>query len=160
MKALIIYYSKTGHTESAAKDIARGLQEKGAAVDVVSIKQFQPGTIRSYDILAVGTPTYGQTRYKQAAGPIQKFLDSLTPMALDNRIAGAFSVNAGMGGDKVVAAIEKHLARLGATVITGGPVQKAGAPLSLWKGPDARQGDVDKAVEYGRRLAEACPEEL
>lgn len=159
LRALIIYYSKTGHTESAAKDIARGLTDEGAQVDIVPVAQFKPGTIRSYDVLVVGSPTYGNTRYRKAAPPVQKALDSLSPMALENRVAGAFTVHAGMGGEKVVTVMERQLAGLGAKVVTGGPVQKAGAPLSLWKGPDAKQPDVDEAVAFGRRLFGACPAE-
>jgi hypothetical protein len=92
----------------------------------------------------VGSPTYGNTRYKAAAKPVEKFLDSLAPGSLEGKTAGAFSVNAAVGGAKIVEAIEKRLADLGAGVVAGGPVHKAGAPLSLWKGP-----------AFGRRLAGA-----
>jgi hypothetical protein len=80
----------------------------------------------------------------------------LKPGALAGKYAGAFSVNAAMGAGKIVAATEKVLSGLGATVVVGGPAIKAGALLSLWKGPDASPDDVKKCEEFGARVAEAA----
>jgi len=41
-------------------------------------------------------------------------------------------------------AIEKRLASLGAKVVSPGPAVRAGAPLSLWQGPDAAAADVEE----------------
>lgn len=156
MKALIVYHSKTGHTKDAAEAIAGGLEEKGADVTIKSAASTSAVEVKDYDILLAGSPTYGNTMYKSPAKPVSKFLDSLKASDLKGKYAGAFSVNAAMGADKIVASTEKMLAGHGATVVAGGPAVKAGAPLSLWKGPDAFDADVKKCEEFGRKVAEAA----
>jgi NAD(P)H dehydrogenase (quinone) len=153
MKALIIYHSKTGHTKAAADDIARGLDEKGVEVTIEEAAKADPASASDYDILLIGSPTYAQTRYKAAAKPVERFIDAMKSDALSGHIAGGFSVCAASGAEKVVAAIEKRLASLGAKVVSPGPAVRAGAPLSLWQGPDAAAADVEKCVEFGRRVA-------
>ena len=156
MKALIIYHSKTGHTKAAADDIARGLKEKGVEVTIEEAGRADPAKAGEFDVLLVGSPTYATTRYKGAAKPVEKFMDAMKPDALSGRVAGAFSVNAATGAEKVVAAIEEKLGSFGAKVVKPGPAVKAGAPLSLWQGPDASAEDVEKCVEFGRRVAGAA----
>lgn len=153
MKALIIYYTKTGHTKAAAEDVARGLEEKGVDVTIEEAVKADSAKVGEYDVFLVGSPTYGTTMYKSAAKPVDKFMDKMKPDALSGCIAGAFSVNGAVGAEKVVAAIEKKLATYGAKVVSPGPAVKAGAPLSLWKGPDASPEDVSKCEEFGRRVA-------
>ncbi|MBN2169616.1 MAG: flavodoxin domain-containing protein [Actinobacteria bacterium] len=153
MKALIVYHTKTGHTKAAADDIARGLGEKGVEVTVEDAANADPAKVGEFDMLLVGSPTYGNTLYRSAAKPVEKFMDSMKPDTLSGHIAGAFSINGAMGAEKVVAAMEKKLSSFGAKVVSPGPAVKAGAPLSLWKGPDAGPEDVAKCEEFGRRLA-------
>lgn len=157
MKALIVYYSKTGHTDAAARDIARGLESAGADCSMESAgdRTARPD-ISTYDIVAVGSPTYGNRRYKLPARQVSDFLDSISTGGLDGKVCGAFTVNAGWGGGKLLSSMESALERLGGRVVRGGPVVKAGAPLSLWKGPDASPSDVSQCEEFGRRLAEAA----
>lgn len=156
MKALIIYHSKTGHTRAAADDIARGLKEKGVEVTVEEAAKSDPAKAGDFDFLLVGSPTYGNTGYRAAAKPVDKFLEAMKPDALSGRVAGAFSVNAAMGATKIVSSIENKLASFGAKVVSPGPAVKAGALLSLWQGPDASAEDVEKCVEFGRRVAGAA----
>ncbi|MHB8895297.1 MAG: flavodoxin domain-containing protein [Candidatus Geothermincolia bacterium] len=156
MKALIVYHTKTGHTLDAANDIAKGLRESGTDVTMMPAIDASPGDVDGCDIFVAGSPTYGNTRYKAPAKSVAKLLDSLKPSGLKGKCAGGFTVFAGYGGEKIVTSIEELLSGLGATVVAGGPAVKAGAPLSLWKGPDASAPDVAKCVEFGRRLAEAA----
>lgn len=155
MKALIAYYSKTGHTLEAANDIAAGLKESGVDVTIKKAEDISPADVASCGIFVAGSPTYGNTRYKAPAKAVARLLDSLEPSGLKGKSAGAFSVMAGFGADKIVSAMEERLASLGASVVSGGPAVKAGAPLSLWTGPSATQDDVAKCTEFGRRLAKA-----
>lgn len=156
MKAMIVYYTKTGHTKQAAEAIARGLEENGVASTLKDVSEVRGGEVAAIDIFVAGTPTYGNTRYKSAAKPVAAFLESLDRDGLSGKTAGAFSVNAGFGAEKVVKAMEGQLAGLGARVVSGGPAVKAGAPLSLWKGPDPSPADVARCVEFGRRLAQTA----
>lgn len=156
MKALIVYHTKTGHTREAAGDIARGLSDSGVECVVKPASEATGGGLDEYDIVLAGTPTYGNRMYKKPAKSVEEFLASLAPRALEGKTAGAFAVNAGFGADKLVAAMEKDLERLGASVVEGGPAVRAGAPLSLWKGPDAGEADRKSCEEFGRRVAAAA----
>ena len=156
MKALIVYCSRTGHTEQAAQDIARGLASRGVEVDLRKAKEADPGSVKDYEVLLVGTPTYGHRLYRSAAAPVASFMNSLPPEDLMNKVVGAFSVNASSGGGLLVKALESKLAGKGAHVVTGGPVVTAGSTLSLRKGPDAKPADVKKCEEFGARVAEGA----
>lgn len=156
MKALIVYHTKTGHTHQAAQDIARGLSGGGVECDIKTggeVASWGRDEVAPYDIVLVGTPTYGNRRYQLPAKPVERFMNALSPGGLEGKTAGAFTAYAGYGGEKLIGAVESSLEGLGATVAKGGPAVKAGAPLSLWKGPDAKPDDVKKCEEFGRRLA-------
>ncbi len=156
MKALVIYYSKTGHTFQAANDIGKGLAESGVDVTVRPAVEVGASDIAGFDVLLVGSPTYGSTMYRAPAKVVDRVLDSLKPSGLSGKYAGAFSAMAAFGGEKVVEAMEGKLSALGATVVVGGPAVKAGAPLSLWVGPNAGAADVEACVEFGRRVAKTA----
>jgi len=156
LKALIIYHTKTGHTLEAARDIARGLEAEGIECDILEANRLEKVKISDYDILVVGSPTYGTRGYRLPAREVQRFLDSLASGALKGKVCGAFTVNAGVGGRMLESAMEMKLLKLGGKVIQSGPVVKAGAPLSLWKGPSASEVDRKKCEEFGRNLAKAA----
>lgn len=187
MKALIVYHTKTGHTREAAEDIASGLAEKGVDCTVEAAGDLNGATadVSGYDIVLVGSPTYGIRRYRRPAKHIGQFLDSLGTDGLKGKVVGAFTVKhpvsrlqvgintvlllvprvlgglrttrkvymAEKRGDWLVSNIEKRLTAIGGEVVTGGPVVKAGASWSLWKGPAAKPADEEAFVEFGRRVA-------
>lgn len=156
MKALIVYHTRTGHTRDAADDIARGLTDGGVECVVKPAAEAAGEGAGSYDIVLFGTPTYGQRMYHKPAKSVEGFLESLGPRGLEGKTAGAFAVNAGYGAEKLVKSIESQLESMGARVVEGGPAVRAGAPLSLWKGPDAGAADRSACEEYGKRVATAA----
>ncbi len=153
MKALIVYHSKTGHTRQAAEDIAKGLESTGVECVVRDAAQAASEPVGLFDIVLVGSPTYGNRGYHKPARPVERFMDTLSPKGLEGKVCAAFTVHAAMGGASVLSGMEEMLAERGGRVVSGGPVVKAGAPLSLWKGPDASQADVQTCEEFGRRIA-------
>ena len=156
MKALIVFHSKTGHTSQAAEDIAAGLRESGVDVDLRRPPEAIRLDLDDYEIVIIGTPTYGHRRYKKPAAPISEFLESLKPDDLTGKTTGAFTAYAGYGGERLVAALEGTLLQFGGKVLAPGPAVKAGAPLSLYVGPNASDADVKKCEEFGRKIAEAA----
>jgi multimeric flavodoxin WrbA len=61
MKAVIIYWSKTGNTEKVALAIQQGLQEAGVNVEIVRIKKAKDAEaidFFTYDLVCVGFPSY------------------------------------------------------------------------------------------------------
>lgn len=161
MKALIAYHTKTGHTLKAAEDIASGLKKYGVectirpTVNLVSHGELQID-VSGFDIVLVGSPTYGSRLYKSPARPVEAFVESIPGDVLKGKYCGAFTVNAGVGGSMLVRAMELDLAEKGANVVFGGPVVKAGAPLSMWKGPEASPDEVKRCEEFGERVAIAA----
>lgn len=159
MKALVVYHTRTGHTEQAALDIARGLEAEGVQYHLESAAELPDNptfNLDDYQIVLVGSPTYGHTGYRNPAKPVKRFLESIPANGLDGKTCGAFAVNAAMGGRSIVNVIEKALLKRRGRVVSGGPVVKAGAPLSLWKGPPASPDDVHRCEEYGKKVANAA----
>jgi flavorubredoxin len=148
-KALVIYYTKTGHTATAAEAVARGLQSAKAEVTVKALSQVDPEELQEYSIIAVGSPTRGG----KPARKVKKFLKGLKRKSLKGKQATAFSSYAGFRGRKTVKRIRKLLKRKKAKVGVRGVAVKAGAPLSLWKGRDPSEKDIMRLEELGRKLA-------
>jgi flavorubredoxin len=57
IKALILYYSRTGNTEKMANAIAEGIKS-GGSVEVELKYHVDPQELSSYDAIIVGAPTY------------------------------------------------------------------------------------------------------
>ena len=75
MKAVIIYWSKTGNTEKVALAIQEGLHEAGADVLIKKLtraKDAEDVDFFAYDLVCIGFPSY-QWR---PPGPMEKFLKS------------------------------------------------------------------------------------
>jgi flavodoxin len=157
MKALIVYHSKTGHTRQAAEDIARGLKSGGVEADLKSGEDLTgKKAVEGYDVVLFGTPTYGNRRYSLPAKQVETLIKSLEPDGLAGKTVGAFAVNASWGAKTLVGNMEKALAGLGGKVVAGGPAVKAGAPLSMWKGPDAKPDDVAACEAFGKKVAQSA----
>lgn len=70
MRAVIIYWSKTGNTEKAARAIQEGLVETGMDVSLMRVGDAADVDFFSYDLVCVGFPSYQWS----PPGPIDKFL--------------------------------------------------------------------------------------
>lgn len=92
MKTAIIYASSTGKTADVAKRIAK---EMGVAdADIYRVKDFAPSKFADYEMLIVGSPTYG-------AGKVQDdwydMLDGIEAMNLHGVTVAVF----GCGNEKM-----------------------------------------------------------
>ncbi len=148
--ALIVYHTKTGHTKQAAEDLARGLQSKGIRASIKSIGEVNREELKDCRYFAVGSPT----RNGKPSRKVKKFLKGLDKKELKGKKATCFSAYAGFRGKRTVRKLRRLLKKKGAKVLPGIAV-KAGAPLSLWKGPDAKEKDVAKLERLGKKLARA-----
>jgi NAD(P)H dehydrogenase (quinone) len=155
MKALIIYHTKTGHTQQAAEDVAEGLIAHNVDVNIQTANTLTEWDLTGQDILVVGSPCHaGSVSIRSGvSGPILSALKKLKVGSLKGKIAGAFSVNFAYGGQKTVDAIEKHLQTAGARTPQQGVVIQAGVPLSLFKGPMASRKSRNHLIEFGYALA-------
>jgi flavorubredoxin len=148
-KALVIYHTKTGHTESAAEAVARGLESRKIQARVKRVADVDPGELKDYSMIAVGSPT----RAGKPARVVKKFLRGLDKKALKGKTTTTFSSYAGFRGKATLRRMKKLLKRRKAKKVLRGVAFKAGAPLSLWKGPDAADKDVVRLEELGKKLA-------
>lgn len=148
-KALVVYHSKTGHTADAAEAVARGLRSAGVTADVKAVSEVSGEDMSEYSILAVGSPTRGA----RPARVVKKFIKGLDKKALKGKSATVFTAYAAVRGRTTLRRMRRLLRRKKARVVLRGVAVKAGAPLSLWRGPQASPKDVARLEELGRKLA-------
>jgi flavodoxin len=158
LKTIIIYYTKTGHTLDAARDIAVGMKEYNVTPDIKDVKDIKYPELANYDLVLVGSPCHtGIMPFSSGiASPVKAFLESIPKDFLKGKKAAAFSVNSSFGGNTTVQSMEKLLRLSGADIdVSPGPVVKAGAFLSLYKGPDYTRLDREKLQAFGKALTGA-----
>ena len=86
-KAIIVYDpGLSGGTKTAAGYLAEDLKSKGYEVKVAGVRSSDVADISGYDILIVGSPTYGA----EPTGPIKSYLESLKNP--DNITAGVYAL--------------------------------------------------------------------
>ena len=93
-KALIVYDpGLSGGTKSAAFQMAKVLNSKGYVVTVAGVRSSDAANISGYDVLIVGSPTYGA----KPTGPIESYLIGLKPS--ENILIGVYSLSGGNAQD-------------------------------------------------------------
>ena len=73
MKTIVIYWSKSGNTERAARAIQEGFQTAGAHVTIRRLKKVEDAEdidFFAYDLVCLGFPSYGW----RPPGAVEKFL--------------------------------------------------------------------------------------
>jgi flavodoxin len=152
MRTLLLYYTKTGHTLEAAEAIAKGVTASGNEVKLVAAKDFNPAEVKTYDMLIVGSPCWGGSMGAGIASPVTKALKMLGA-EVEGKTCAGFSVYGGSGGKNTVASIGSVLKKKGCSLYIDGPAVKAGAPLSLWKGPAITAQALADCQTFGMELA-------
>lgn len=155
MRVGILYWTKTGHTERAARVIADAVTAAGGEASLIDLRQERAPDLTSFDAVVVGSPCHaGSMKFAGSgiAGPVVRALSALASGSLAGKSGAAFSVNSGYGGAHTVASIERILRNAGARVAVSGPVVKAGAPLSLVVGPMASEGDNEALRRLGQQM--------
>jgi len=155
-RALIVYYTKTGHTQQAGEDIAGGLRDAGVEVELKPVAEVPAQALADYDLVLVGSPCHAgsmQVLVSGIAGPVSKWLGGLPKDAFSGKWVAAFSVHSSLGGKVTVRSLERLLTDMGGRVVAPGPVVKAGVPFSLWRGPDASPEAREALRKFGRDLA-------
>jgi flavodoxin len=148
-KALLIYYTISGHTKKGAENIREGMRNKGIEVTIKSVVEFSPKDVESYEIVVFGSPTHRLL----PATKIRDAIEMLDKDSLKGKRISAFVCMSMVGGDRALKRLEQMLREKGAENFTPGLVIRAGAPLSLVKGPDASPEDVKKCKALGESLA-------
>jgi len=94
-KILIVYDSKTGHTEKMAFAVAEGAKQvKGIDVTVKKVNETSNEDLLNADGIIVGSPTY----YGQMSGKVKKLFDKSVKIhgELEGKVGGAFTSSGGI----------------------------------------------------------------
>jgi len=144
-KALVIYHTQFGNTETIAKALASGLSEQGIEVDCTTIDDAQVDKLPGYDFLAIGGPTHGFGMSQ----PMKAFMKKLEHVDLREKKAFAFDTKfPSRFAGSAAKGIEKRLKRRGLNVVTS----SASAIVTGEKGP-LQAGMDEKFTQIGRELA-------
>jgi len=93
-KALVVWYSQTGHTRRIGRIIARAWERKGLGVTAADYREIDKASVPSYDILAVGSPVY----YLDVPGNLAEWISSIP--AIDGIPAASFVTFGGKGDNQ------------------------------------------------------------
>ncbi|MFW6113666.1 MAG: flavodoxin family protein [Actinomycetota bacterium] len=148
-RALVVHYTKTGHTADAAEAVAKGLESGKVSPTIKPLSEVSGEDLADYPMIAVGSPTRGG----RPARKVKKFLRGLDKKALKGKTVAAFTAYSAVRGKATLRRLKRLLKRRKAKKVVRGVAVKAGAPLSLWKGPDASEEDKVRLEELGKKLA-------
>jgi ferredoxin/flavodoxin len=75
-KALVLWYSQTGHTQRCGTVLAKTLAQKGVMVSSSDIRDFKIEKMIDYDLLVLGSPVF----YYDTPDYVKKFIKSLSDL--------------------------------------------------------------------------------
>lgn len=149
MKVLIVYESKYGNTKKVAETIGEGITEEGNETDVLHVKAVERETVKDYDVILIGSPTYVGSHSRS----IKKFIKSLKNLSLKGKSFAVFDTQ--MGGTeggflrntikKMEDQIKKVIPSL-KKISSGLAIEVKGI-----KGP-LGEGELPKCKKFGRDL--------
>ena len=148
-RALVCYYSRSGHTEDMAKAVAEAFNQAGLPADLRKVEDVGPGDLLDYECLVFGSPTY----YGTMAWPVKKLLDESVKHhgKLKGRVGGAFTSSGNLAGGNETTVLDLLKALLvHGMVVQGDPSGDHYGPAAVGR-PDARA--LRSCLGYARKLA-------
>lgn len=155
MQVAIVYWTKTGHTERAAQDIAEVLVALGDEVSLTNLATGATPDLATCGLVVVGAPCHAGSIPFAGSGiarGVEKWLQELGKGSLQGKRAAAFSVQAGAGATRTMHNMLALLGHAGAVALPPAPAVSAGSPLSLWVGPMASEADRQALREWARSV--------
>lgn len=180
LKAIVPFYSGSGHTRKLAHFVHQGLETLGSVEATLFDVAEAPSDVdwevfHEADILVFGSPTY----MGSLAGPFKSFLDKTGRFWLDqkwgDKIAAGFTIGGNASGDKLNSLVQISICAAQHGMIWVGQNQLGsmytsdGQDLNAWgswlglmakSDPDKTklisEGDARTAVLFGQRVAQAA----
>ncbi len=154
MKTLIIIFSQSGYTRTAAECIREGLMSKDGECDIINLADVDTSTLSSYDLIGLGCPVYF---YKEPLH-LPDFIENLPD--LTDKHWFVFCTHGAIMGI-TLHSLSERLKKKGA-VITGYYDMFAGACSPFALQPTYTTGhpdeiDKEEARSFGWELAERTP---
>lgn len=144
---LITYYSKKGHTEKMASEIARGVKEEGVNAILKKVGDCTLDDFVEIDGLVIGSPTY----YGNMVWQIKRLLDEMIlnfyiqGHSLKHKVCGCFtSVGAHDDGKECIRMLEFAF---------GFDLKMKMVPGIVLETKDVENGNLASCYEYGQRIA-------
>ena len=147
LKVLVIYYSRSGHTESMAKWIADAITEEGLEAVCKKVEDANPAELLDTDAVVLGSPTY----YGTMAAEMKKFLDDSIKHhgKLEGKVGAVFATAGSMGQETTVISLLEALLIHG-MIIQGDARGHHYGVTSLGK---PREQERQRCQRFGQRFA-------
>jgi len=144
VKALIVYDSTYGNTEKIAKAIGAALT---GDVKVLRAGEVNPAELNAFDLLVIGSPTYGGRPMPSVAELLNKIPESAIKgknvAAFDTRIPTKLAKIFGYAADRIA----KNLKEKG-----GNPVVPGEGFFVSGKGGPLKEGELERAASWAKGL--------
>lgn len=144
--ALIIYYSRGGHTALMASEIAEGIRDAGVAVSIKKVEDVEgPDEFLKADAIILGTPTYASN----ISWPVKKLIDDVLYQIylrseIETKIVSAFTSTGSLkDGERCLEAMKWAFQHSRAKIVEGLVIEERSAP------PTRR----DSCILFGQRIA-------
>jgi flavorubredoxin len=138
-KALVVYATRTGETQTIADLIAEGIRFSGHAADVVSVKEIKDeSALNGYDAYVFGSSTY----HGEMLQGMKTFLFIAEKAVLEGKVGGAFGSFgwSGEANDRIFETM-KHILKMD---MVGDTLRLKSSSLG---------GGLQMAQDYGREIA-------
>jgi NAD(P)H dehydrogenase (quinone) len=104
-KVLIVYDTRSGHTETMALAVAKGAEKTGAEVTIKKADQTKPEDLLAADGIIIGSPVYFGTM----TAKLKQLVDDSVKVfhELEGKVGGAFASSGGLasGGETTIMSI-------------------------------------------------------
>jgi flavodoxin len=145
VKALIVYDSTYGNTEKIAKAIGAALTGE---VKVLRAGEVNPAELNAFDLLVIGSPTYGGRPMPSVAELLNKIPESAIKgkniAAFDTRIPTKLAKIFGYAADRIA----KNLKEKGGNLVVPGE----GFFVNGKEGP-LKEGELERAASWAKELS-------
>ena len=157
-RILVVYYSKSGHTQQMAELVAEGARQPGHEVRLRELATATAEDMLWADGIAVGSPTW----MGGPAWPMKRWWDETIIQAwgkLDGKVGCAFSSEGGMSGGAELTCLSLLVLMMNYGMLTFGVTDYVGKRTTLHYGPTCvrePEAEEDRAAcrLLGQRLAQ------
>jgi len=150
VKVLVVYDSKTGHTEKMAFAIAEGTKQiKGVEVEVKRASETSTKDLVEADGIILGSPTY----YGLMSAPLKKLIDKSVKMhgKLEGKVGAAFTSSGGTASGAETTLLSIVQAMLVHGMIVQGRATHEHYGAAAVGAP--KKGDLRSCMDLGKRTA-------
>jgi len=152
MQVLVMYYSRTGHTEKLAEEVAAGVEQiEGVDYLLKSVSQVTKEDFVSSDAIIAGSPVYFGTMAAEMKEIFDKYVGVRRKM--ENKIGAAFATSGDVTGGKETTLFSIIQAMLiYGMIVVGDPLDATGHyGVACVGAPDGKT--AANAAKLGRRVA-------